>query len=65
MAISLSLLLLILLAIKPSLAGTTPAPPAEDGDATEASDAVTDAGPDPEPPSPPATQRASVQDGDA
>ena len=65
MAISLSLLLLILLAIKPSLAGTAPAPPAEPGGATEPTDAVTDAGPDPEPPPPTATQRASVQDGDA
>jgi signal peptidase II len=65
MAISLSLLLLILLAIRPSLAGTTPTPPAESASGTEPSDAVTDAGPDPEPPSPTATQRASVQDGDA
>jgi signal peptidase II len=65
MAISLSLLLLILLAIKPSLAGTTPTSPDATGDGTEPSDAVIDAGPDTEPPSPTATQRASVQDGDA
>ena len=64
MAISLSLLLLILLAIKPSLAGATP-PPAESGGGTEPPDAVTDAGSDPEPPSPSASQRAGVQDGDA
>jgi signal peptidase II len=65
MAISLSLLLLILLAIRPSLAGTAPAPPDATGDGAGPPDAVTDVLPDTEPPSPTSTQRASVQDGDA
>jgi signal peptidase II len=63
MAISLSLLLLILLAIKPSLAGNTPAPPAET-DAEVSGGTAPDPAPGQEPP-PTATQRASIQDVDA